>query len=600
MGVSRTKISAYSPSEAAAVRARAARRFCGSWWGGLGLLLMCLTVYLPGLVAIPPVDRDESRFAHAARQMLETGDYVVPRRAGDGGMGGVRLNKPPLIYWLQCASAATFGDAPGRYANANIWVFRLPSVLCAIGAVLLTWRMGLSMFDARAAFLGAAMLAICPMVVWDAHQARADQLLLLTVTATQWALLRVWRDDAGPGVGVHRKSWARAMIFWACIGAGVMAKGPITPLIAAMTIAMLSITTRDWRWIGRLRPFAGLALVIVMVAPWVVLVAQRVGWESYVRIVYDETIGRSASPRENHWFPPGFHAVLFPVLFWPGSLLTGLGLARAFRRGFGGRAGLWSRLRNAAGDPASRFMLCWIVPAWIFFELISTKLPHYTMPLYPAIALLSARAVFAAEAGRLADVSKRMSRMGFSIWVIIGIAATLGLSGLVLSAGRLDAAESWLVTLRGLGFPAAVIVAGLIAAARALQPGRFVRAQVWGMAIVMVWGATFLQVILPRAQNVWVTPRVAELLGADATLGAVGYVEDSLIFTTRGRTIRLSREAFERGEFGGAEMVLYPAEMVLSARAAAMLGPPRGRVRGFNYSNGKSVDLIMSPTGLPK
>src|SRR5437868_6256508 len=110
-------------------RGARARSRCRSWkWGGIGLILLCLSVYLPGILRIPPVDRDESRFAQASRTMLESGDFIVPRIGNTP-----RLNKPPLIYWLQCASAALLGDDPGpdgmgKWGNGNIVVFRLPSV----------------------------------------------------------------------------------------------------------------------------------------------------------------------------------------------------------------------------------------------------------------------------------------------------------------------------------------------------------------------------------------------------------------------------------------------------------------------------------------
>lgn len=557
--------------------------------GGLGLLLVCLTVYLPGLWVIPPVDRDESRFAQASRQMSETGDFIVPRV-----QDRPRLNKPPLIYWLQCASVAVFGDEPGQYVHGNIWVFRVPSVLAAIGSVLITWRIGLRLFDARAAWLGAAMLAISPMVVWDAHQARADQLLLVCTCAAQWALLVVWKP------GESRSSLAAASAFWIAVGAGVLAKGPITPLVSGSTILTLSLINRDRRWIRRLKPLVGLAILAAVVLPWVGAVGQRVGWGEYLRIVADETVGRSTSPKENHWFPPGFHMVLLPVLLWPGSLLTGLAFGRSVSRAFpatAARKPIWKRLAGTAGDPTSRFLLAWIVPVWIFFELISTKLPHYTMPLYPALALMSARAVFAAEAGKVGGVEKRSSRLGFALWVVIGAAATIGLSLAVLLGGRLSPDQPWRPLLSGLGMPAALIIVCLVAAARLLAKRRFFRAQVMGMLVVVIWGATFLQVILPNASNFWITPRIVAAVPPESRIGATGFVEDSLIFTTRGHAVRLSGGQMDSASFDGLDFVLSPEEQALSPAAESRLGEPVARVKGLNYANGKRVDVQIRPTG---
>lgn len=552
-------------------------------------MLLGLAVYLPGLSAIPTVDRDESRFAQASRQMSESGDYVLPRV-----QDRPRLNKPPLIYWLQCGSIALLGDEEGRYANANIWVFRLPSALCAIGAVLLTWRIGLRVFDPRAAALGAALLAVCPMVAWDAHQARADQLLLLTTTGAMWAMLRAWRPGrANNGV-------VTAAAFWTFVALGVLAKGPVTPLVAGLTALALSVSTGRWGWVRGLRPVLGVALLTLIVAPWVVAVGDRVGRAEYARIVFSETIGRSASPRENHWFPPGFHLVVFPVLFWPGSLVTGLAVAWAARRAFpaardGDGPGRLSRIRArltvARGDMGLRFLLCWVVPSWIFFELISTKLPHYVMPLYPALALISARGVFAAEAGRLPGVRGPGARAGFAVWVGIGAAAMLGLTGAVLYAGSADESRPLLSLSGGLWLPGSVIVVGLIAAARALQRSRFVRAQAWGVAMVVLWGATFLGMVLPSADRFWISTRIAAAGGPGASLvNASKFREDSLIFVHRGRVRVVDEQeavAEIKAEGGPGRVYLFPA----GAPAGLADGWRAIEVEGWNYSNGKRVGV---------
>src|SRR5262245_34300071 len=113
-------------------------RWAGSWPGGLLLVVLCLAVYLPGFAALSCVDRDEARIAQARRQLAESGDYVVPRV-----QGRVRLNKPPLIYWLQSTAARAL--TRGETWRDAIWMYRVPSLLAAIVAALATWRMGLSM-----------------------------------------------------------------------------------------------------------------------------------------------------------------------------------------------------------------------------------------------------------------------------------------------------------------------------------------------------------------------------------------------------------------------------------------------------------------------
>ena len=108
----------------------------------VALILLAAVVLLPGLDAIPVVDRDEARFVQASRQMLDSGTlegWTVPM-VGEK----YRLNKPPLIYWLQATSAGVFSGFDS--ASASIWMYRLPSMLAALCTVLITWRLGTAMF----------------------------------------------------------------------------------------------------------------------------------------------------------------------------------------------------------------------------------------------------------------------------------------------------------------------------------------------------------------------------------------------------------------------------------------------------------------------
>ncbi len=533
-------------------------------------------MYLPGLWTIPPVDRDEARFAQASRQMFQSGDWIIPRVQDKP-----RLNKPPLIYWCQCASIAVFGDRPGQYAHGNIWVFRVPSVLAAIGSALLTWRIGLRLMDPRAAALGAALLAVSPMVVWDAHQARADQLLLLCTTGAMFALVRIRGrvDENRPARG----GLVDAALLWLAIAAGVLTKGPITPMVVALTVVSLCVVGRRWRWMRDLRPVLGLLVLAAIVAPWVIAVGQRVGWSEYARIVLDETVGRSAGAKEGHWGPPGYHAVLLTALMWPGSLLTG-----------------WALLRGRAlGTPETRrFLLCWIIPSWLVFELVSTKLPHYTLPLYPAVALLSAQAVvgLSGRGGSSVDVG---TRIGFIIWWVVGLAATIGLSSLVVLAGTGEGrvfrtAEGFdlaaaAALLKPYGLPGVIILIALAASARSLVRGAILRGQVQAMVAVVLWGAVFLQYVLPGADRFWISSRIAAAAmqagPAVPISNQTDFREDSLVFLTRG-TIR-EGEAPAPGEH--AVLLVRDDGPLRSPGEARLLG----EVRGWNYSNGRAVHVLV-------
>lgn len=578
------------------------------------LAALLLAVYVPGQFSIPVVDRDEARFAQASRQMFEA--LVWPDHATDtrpitpddagrltGGphAGGwavpmvgdrPRLAKPPLIYWAQTASAAVLTSLDPL--ADRIWHYRVPSVLSALAACLITWRLGVAMGHARAGWLGAALLGISPMVVWDAHQARADQLLLFTTTGAMAALMMIRGVGMLGGGGVEdsasirRSGWLWPIVFWCAIGAGILTKGPITPMIAALSALALSWVARDWRWLRRTRPLLGVLILAVILTPWVVATARTVGWDTLVDIWFAETIGRSAEPSEGHWGPPGYHLVLLAVLFWPGSLLTlhavRSALGRAIRiPAIPGRMTRWKQ--RATPDHPTLFLLAWIIPSWLVFELVGTKLPHYTLPLYPPLALLTARAVFDL-ADRLSVPAKPVPpRAGLVIWMVIGVLLT---AIAPIAVARLDRSTG-LVAAAALG---ALLSVALIVTAKSRVRTSILRTHAFAIAATVVFAVTLLGVVLPRARPLHVTELLAAIIRtapSDAPVASAGYHEDSLTFATRARLVRLSPDrvpAWAAANPGGV--------LILPADAPAQPGwTELGHVSGINYSKGDRVELAV-------
>ncbi|MCC7390581.1 MAG: glycosyltransferase family 39 protein [Phycisphaerales bacterium] len=577
--------------------------------GALALVLLCCTVYLPGFFSIPPVDRDESRFAQASRQMYES--VALPEAERDpelhsGGLavpmvgGKPRLNKPPLIYWLQAASAAVFtGGDPLKDA---IWMYRVPSLVAGLVIVLATWRIGCSMFDPRVGWVGACLLAVSPVFVWEAHQARADMVMVACTTLAMGQLWRLWRrasqrssltcplsrprrervGERAPSSPTPtpslssiqlpssvRRSVAPSFLLWVFVALGVLTKGPITPMVIVLTAAWLSVFSRNWRWLRATRPVLGVMIVVAAVAPWVWAVARQEGFGEYWSIVYDEVFGRAGGAKEGHWGPPGYHIVLLVVLFWPGSLLTGLSIGRAWRRGLGsieGKRGreekrrrkspLPSPLPPGAGEGAGgarvppslrrsvasslatlrslrvtrrpeAFLLAWMLPSWLVFELVGTKLPHYTMPLYPAVALLTARGLMAWSS--LREAQRTRAQRGAWIWAVVGVVliAVVGLGALV-SIGAPSAFVACLL------LPFALIMG--IASVRELIRKNLPGAQRWSVAIAVLLLVSFLASAAPGffGMTQWAQHRATELAdGGPVTW--VGLREDSLVWFGRGR-----------------------------------------------------------------
>ena len=522
------------------------------------LVLLSLALYLPGIAAIPVFDRDEARFAEASRQMLESGDLVRIRFQNEA-----RNKKPAGIYWLQAASAALFSTPD----SAAIWPYRLPSVLGATAGVLLAFFFARRFFPAapRAAPAAAVLLASALAVVAEAHLAKADAALLATTLAAQGTLGLLYLDvRAG-----RRPGWGIAALFWIAQALGILLKGPLAPLLACLTIGALCVADRDIGWVAALRPVTGLLLAAAIVGPWLYLIERDTGGRFITEAVGHDLLPKLLGGAESHGAPPGYYLALLTATFWPASLY----LAPAL---YGG----WLRRRL----PAERFLLAWLVPAWALFELVPTKLPHYVLPLYPALALLAGAAIAAPRAmpfwARVADRA---------VAVLWG-AVTLGVAVLLVSAP--------IYFGRGAGDKALLGAAAILVLAAVLL---FAGRRHLLVAPLSLSLSVSLALVLPGLDGLWLSRSAAALVaGAPPPAGkpivAVGYAEPSLVFLL-GRQTRLLAPAAAVAALaeGGAALVGEsdrPAfEQALAARRLS--GSIEGAVAGFDYSIGKRLVLTL-------
>lgn len=546
-----------------------------------------IAVYLPGFFTIPVVDRDEARFAQASRQMAESADLVVPRVQGK-----LRLNKPPLIYWTQ--SACAWALSGGDLAHDAIWMYRTPSLLAAVGIALVTWRWGREMFDPRAAWLGAVLLTLCPIFWWEARQARADMVLVLWTTLSLWMLWRVWHSPRG-GLGAP-------ILFWVFVGAGVMTKGPVTPMVCGLGVIALSAATGRWRWLWRLRPLAGLVVLGLWVLPWVAMVAREIGWETYFKTVLDETLGRSLEAKEGHSGPPLYHALAVWVLFWPGCIGLGAAAARVMGVGLPRRARHARWWQRRVGRGAEVFLLSVLIPAWIVFELVSTKLPHYTMPLYPVLALLAARGVLWLGARR---EERRVFERGWVRatlrgWQFAGVVVWGGGAGAAwvamrpLHAHTLDIEHAWLALATVVPLTVVVVAWFLLRSGAAIRTLDLARTLRVGLIMFGV-SAAMIGLSLGSDAELWTSRAVVRAArtidpGGTRPIASTGYAEDSLVFETRGRLERLST-----GDVG-AWVAAHPDGLLVIPRERApdIAGwAVAGEAEGYNYTKGRRENLVL-------
>jgi 4-amino-4-deoxy-L-arabinose transferase-like glycosyltransferase len=530
------------------------------------LTLCGLMFFLPGFFNIPAIDRDEARFAQATKQMVETGDFVDIRFQDD-----VRYKKPVGVYWLQAAAVetATALGLPG--AQLRIWLYRLPSLIGAIGAVLLTYWTALAFITRRGAALAALMICSCVVLGAEARMAKTDAMLLLTVVAAMGALARVylsWQRGEDPA----HPSWAWPAIFWTAMAGGILLKGPLILMFVFLAVCTLAFLDRSAAWLWRLRPVLGVMWLLVLVLPWFVAIYLRAGEAFFTDSVGGDMLNKLAA-QETHGAPPGVYLVLFWITFWPGAPLTGMAIPAIWR---------------ARREPGAQFLLAWLVPSWIVFELVLTKLPHYVLPLYPAIAILTVGAL------ERRVLSRSWLTRGAAWWFVIPALASLAAVIGAVSLTRQPVFLAW-------PFVAAALIFGLIAW-WLYDDNRAERSLLNGAASALFLSIAVYGVVVPALTPLFPSAEVARALRNVVCVGpksaAAGFHEPSLVFMTG--TSTLLTDGSGAADFlahGSCRFALVEQRSERSfaqrAEAIGLRYDAASRVEGYNISQGRMISIAI-------
>jgi 4-amino-4-deoxy-L-arabinose transferase-like glycosyltransferase len=523
------------------------------------LVVVSFLAFLPGFFHIPPVDRDEARFAQATKQMIESGNYVDIRFQDEG-----RYKKPIGIYWLQAAVVRTAETLGVPDARTQIWLYRIPSLLGAIGAVLLTYWAALAFVSRRAALLAGLMLATCVLLGVEARLAKTDAMLLLTVVAAMGALGRIYlANPANPGAQIELKSgWIFPAIFWTAVAGGILLKGPLILMFVALTAISLSILDRSARWLRDLRPIAGIIWMLLLVLPWFIAIVAKSGDSFFTESIGHDLFEKVGAGQESHGAPPGSYLLLFWVTFWPGSMLAGLAAES-----------VW----NVRREPGAKFLLAWIIPSWIVFEIVLTKLPHYVLPLYPPIAILAAGIL-----DRDALSRRRWLEGGTVWWFLIAVIFALALITAHIVLGGQLGLLAW-------PFAAAAVILGPFAWLLYRVDGAersLLRAMAASICIAFAaYGATFsdLPVLFPAVE----LANYVRESGCDApAVATAGYHEPSLVFLT-GTDTRHTDGA------GAADLLsVGPCRFAFVERGQERAFAQRAEAIGLRYASGPRIEGI--------
>lgn len=498
--------------------------------GWLALILFALLTFLPALSTLPVVDRDEARFVQASRQMVESGDYVDIRFQDEP-----RHKKPVGIYWLQSAAVLVWGEGP----DAPLWVYRLPSILGAVLSVLLLAVVGTPLFGRQVALLGAAVFAAGLVIGGEARIAKTDAALLATILVAQAVLARLYlQRTGGPQIGGRAAAYA----FWLAIGAGTLIKGPIGPMVPALTILALIAVDRKADWLRPLWSPWPIIVALVLVLPWFVAITFRSNGAFWLGSVGADLLPKIASGQEGKGAPPGSYLVLMWLTFWPATPLLLLSLQSIWR---------------ARTDPATRFCLAWAIPVWLVYEAVPTKLIHYALPVYPALALL---AVAHLPAGLAAH--SRLLRGLAALAILPGLALGVAVAAFALQQDALPAAG-----LAGAGLAGALVTTGFaVRSALGSSPWTLAARAALAGAILhagLISAAARIPALWPTDSAVSVAQEIAAAQGCDHPIvSGWGYGEPSLVWHG-GRDTDLfpaSASASEVVHLGACQVVVHARE----------------------------------------
>jgi 4-amino-4-deoxy-L-arabinose transferase-like glycosyltransferase len=536
------------------------------------VLAMLAAAVLIGHQTVPPMDRDESRFAQASKQMLASGDYVTVRFQDE-----LRAKKPAGIYWLQSAAAGLFGAD-------DIAAYRLPSLLAFLAAIWGTYHLASHLYRKPRALLAAAVLGASLLAFAEAHLAKTDTVLMALCLAQQMALMRIYLA-VQLGRAPPERSW---LWFWVFMGAAIMIKGPIAPLLGLVTIAALCLWDRSYRWLEQLHFARGLLVLAALTLPWAILVTLATDGAFLDIAVRGDFLAKVKAGQESHGAPIGTYMVLLGLLIWPGCIL----LPRAV-----------AQVPTLLAHAQSRFLIAWIVPFWLLIELIPTKLPHYPLPVFPALAVLL---VCAVEVPLPGDPKSGKLRYKFQRYLALaGEYAMLAIAG-VLAAVVLWAAITHGGQTGGRAFSFAMISLALLAVVLwqgiLWHRGGGIRP----VAIILLVGVLFnfslISGLLPALSRLHVSTAIDQAITSlklnPPAIAAAGFHEPSLVFLRGSDVLLLNgpEAALFLAEAPGGLAIVENLQREAFLAMAGQLGEellPPYQISGFNVSKGNDVLIFL-------
>lgn len=318
------------------------------------VLILAIAVSFANIGGLDVYALDEAKNAEAAREMLESGNYVVPHFNYE-----LRTDKPPLHYYFMVAGYKLFG--------VNAFGARFFSSLFGVLTILITFLFSKKYFDQRTALYSALALIASLHFALQFHMSVPDPYLVFFLTWAFFSFYNAYEDD----------KLIDKLSFYFAIGCGLLTKGPIALGLTGLSALVFLIVKQDLKWstIWRLQPFGGVLFSLAIALPWFYAVHVQTAGIWTEEFFFKHNINRFSDAMEGH---NGIFLLTFGYVFVLG-MLSFLPLVYRSIKG-----AVLDRKKN----PVFTYLLVVAAVIICFFAFSSTKLPNYTVPSYPILAVL--------------------------------------------------------------------------------------------------------------------------------------------------------------------------------------------------------------------
>ncbi len=474
------------------------------WTPGLKRLALCVLLgvcplFLLGLSGWSLFDPDEARYAEIPREMLARHDWVTPT------LNYIKFfDKPPLLYWGIATSYSLLGLHEGAA--------RLVPALAALLGLAMAFVLGRRMFGLRAGLLSALILGTSVMWTLMARVVVTDMLvssLVFTALALWW--LGHTSDEPKRG---------RCFLsLWIVLGLGVLAKGPIEIVLSGGSIFLYLLLCRQWGSLRAMRWGTGLVLLLLISAPWFVLVAQRNAefnhffwYEQHIRRFLGRTVHRDHVQGRFYFFE------FLPLIFFPWSLLAPAALLAGSKQ-------IWPA--RSQKQRAVVFLGCACAFIMLFFSASDSKLVTYILPVLPPLSILLA-AYFDRLIEQRQAWSRALSLGALSLAALLVVVAAVGVALGPRALRDVGASPGWAIALGSV-----LLLWGLSVGSGAWRrrAGEMVAAVAGGFVVVMSCGFLMLAHIAPGLTTAPLIQRIRPGLMRQGQMASLGFIQSLSFYT---------------------------------------------------------------------